>query len=136
MPALARSLRNHDSNRGDAIMTETHCHGPDPASGLSQRVVYLDQHRARRLEASVTEVRARIYGLQRARMQAELRAGSLWRELSALQRELRDCRERIAQSAPDAVAEQRASYNRAGSRVTATRDASSAVAWPRAEGPA
>lgn len=117
-------------------MTETHCHGPDSASGLSQRVVYLDQHRARLLEASVAEVRARIYELQRARMQAELSAGSLWHQLSALQRELRDCRERIAQSAPDAVAEQHGSDNGAGSRGTAARDASSAVAWPRAEGPA
>lgn len=83
-------------------MTEARCHGPDHATGPSQRVVYLDQHRARLLEASVAAVRARIYGLQRARVQAELSAGSLWRELSMLQRELRNCRQRIAESAPDA----------------------------------
>jgi len=117
-------------------MTETRCHGPDPASGPSQRVIYLDQHRARLLEASAAAVRARIYGLQRARMQAELRAGSLWRELSALQRELQSCRERIARSTPDDVPEQRASTNSTGSRLTAVPDASPAIAWPRAEGPA
>jgi hypothetical protein len=117
-------------------MTETRCHGPDPVSGPSARVVYRDQHRARLLEASAEVVRARIYGLQRARMQAELSAGSLWRELSALQRELRDCRERIAQSASDDVAEQPTSANSTGSRLTGVPDASPAIAWPRAEGPA
>ena len=79
-------------------MPQTQCHphynpcSPEPPT----RLVHLDQHRARRLEADVSEVRAQLHELERSRVKAELQTGSLWRELSALQRELRGCRERLA----------------------------------------
>jgi uncharacterized protein (DUF3084 family) len=62
----------------------------------SANLVHLDQHRARRLEAHVQDVRSRLHTLEKTRVQTELRSGSLWRELSSLQRELRGCRERLA----------------------------------------
>jgi hypothetical protein len=75
-------------------MTQTYC--PPPPAHIRAPVVRLDQHRAARLEAHVNVIRARLYGLQRKRVQAELSAGTLWRELAILQRELRGCRARLA----------------------------------------
>lgn len=59
------------------------------------KVVQLDQYRAAQLDKSVSLVRRRLSGLQRARVRAELSAGRLLRELALLQRELRDCRSRM-----------------------------------------
>jgi chromosome segregation ATPase len=84
-------------------MQQTQCH-PHCATSSSEpptRLVHLDQHRARRLEADVNEVRAQLHALERSRVQAELQTGSLWRELSALQRELRGCRERLSRCLGD-----------------------------------
>ena len=75
-------------------MSETTC--PAPRAGIPAPVIRLDEHRVWRLEAHVNSIRARLYGLQRKRVQAELSAGTLWRELSLLQRELRGCRARLA----------------------------------------
>ncbi|MEA1053186.1 hypothetical protein U5801_25750 [Lamprobacter modestohalophilus] len=65
--------------------------------GSKAKVVQLDQCRAERLDESVSAVRHRLSELQRARVQAELSAGRLMRELAALQCELRDCRARMIQ---------------------------------------
>ncbi|MBK5929840.1 hypothetical protein [Halochromatium salexigens] len=61
------------------------------------KVIQLERYRAERIDASVSAVRHRLIELQRARIQAELSAGRLLRELAALQRELRDCRARLIQ---------------------------------------
>ncbi len=58
-------------------------------------IVQLERYRAARLDESVSAVRHRLSELQRARIQAELSAGRLLRELAALQRELRACRARM-----------------------------------------
>lgn len=63
----------------------------------NHKVVQLEHYRAERLGESVSAIRNRLGELQRSRIQAELSAGRLLRELAALQRELRECRERMAQ---------------------------------------
>jgi hypothetical protein len=59
------------------------------------KVVQLELYRAERV---VSAVRRRLSELQCGRVQAELGAGRLLRELASLQRELRDCRARMIQS--------------------------------------
>lgn len=72
-----------------------------PDSPPTATLVPLDQHRARRLEALANDVRARLHALERSRVQTDLHSGSLWRELSLLQRQLRGCRERLARCFSD-----------------------------------
>ncbi|MCF7995805.1 MAG: hypothetical protein K9L88_13305 [Chromatiaceae bacterium] len=71
---------------------------PQAQAQTETNVVQLERYRAERLDDSVSAVRHRLSELQRARIQAELSAGRLLRELAALQRELRDCRARMIQS--------------------------------------
>lgn len=59
------------------------------------KVIQLEHYRAERL---VSAVHRRLSELQRVRVQAELSAGLLLRELAALQREVRDCRARMVRS--------------------------------------
>lgn len=70
---------------------------PQAQAQTETNVVQLERYRAERLDDSVSAVRHRLSELQRARIQAELSAGRLLRELAALQRELRDCRARLIQ---------------------------------------
>jgi len=70
--------------------------GTQPQAQPETNVVQLERYRAERLDDSVSAVRHRLSELQRARIRAELSAGRLLRELAALQRELRDCRARMA----------------------------------------
>ncbi len=75
---------------------------PQAQTEMETNVVQLERYRAERLDDSVSAVRQRLSELQRARIQAELSAGRLLRESAALQRELRDCRERMVDcSVPD-----------------------------------
>ncbi|MEA3641914.1 MAG: hypothetical protein VBE63_18535 [Lamprobacter sp.] len=67
-----------------------------PAQAQTEtNVIQLERYRTERLDESVSAVRHRLSELQRARIQTELSAGRLLRELAALQRELRDCRARM-----------------------------------------
>lgn len=76
--------------------------GRQPQAGSEAKVVQLDRCRAERVDESVSVVRRRLSELQHARVQAELSAGRLLRELAALQRALRDCRARMVDcSLPD-----------------------------------
>ncbi len=72
------------------------------ASAPGDRVVDINRHRIRRLEAEMAATRRRLEKLERKRLRAAVKMGLLQRKLACCDRKLAALRERLARQKDDA----------------------------------